>query len=164
MLPDVAYFPTCYYGALRAGAAVVPMSVLLKEREVAFHLRDSDAKVLLAWRESADAARAGAEQTGAECAIVEPGEFEALLAPYPPAGEAAERRSDDTAVLLYTSGTTGHAEGRRAHARQPPAQRGDHRAPLRARRVLGNAGHAAVLPRIRPDVRAQTHRSARVGA
>ena len=41
MLPNVAYFPICYYGALRAGAAVVPMNGLLKEREVAFHLGDS---------------------------------------------------------------------------------------------------------------------------
>jgi long-chain acyl-CoA synthetase len=35
MLPNVAYFPICYYGALRAGAAIVPMNMLLKEREVA---------------------------------------------------------------------------------------------------------------------------------
>ena len=49
MLPNVAYFAICYYGALRAGAAVVTMNGLLKEREVAFHLGDSGAKVLLAW-------------------------------------------------------------------------------------------------------------------
>jgi long-chain acyl-CoA synthetase len=48
MLPNVASFPICYYGALRCGAAVVPMNVLLKEREVAFHLGDCGAKVLLA--------------------------------------------------------------------------------------------------------------------
>src|ERR1700733_13080101 len=51
MLPNVAYFPVCYYGALRAGAAVVPMNGLLKEREVAFQLGDADAKILLAWHE-----------------------------------------------------------------------------------------------------------------
>ena len=79
MLPNVPYFPIVYYGALRAGAAVVPMNGLLKEREVAFHLSDSGAKVLLAWHEFAEAARAGAEQAGAECMLVEPGEFEALL-------------------------------------------------------------------------------------
>ena len=49
MLPNVAYFAICYYGALRAGAAVVTMNGLLKEREVAFHLDDSGAKLLLAW-------------------------------------------------------------------------------------------------------------------
>ena len=34
MLPNVPHFPLAYYGALRAGAIVVPMNVLLKGREV----------------------------------------------------------------------------------------------------------------------------------
>src|SRR4051794_13731370 len=49
MLPNVPQFALGYYGALRAGAVVVPMNVLLKEREVAFYLRDSGAKLLFAW-------------------------------------------------------------------------------------------------------------------
>jgi long-chain acyl-CoA synthetase len=43
MLPNTPHFPVCYYGALRAGAVIVPMNVLLKEREVAFYLRESRA-------------------------------------------------------------------------------------------------------------------------
>ena len=57
MLPNVAYFPICYYGALRAGAAIVPMNMLLKEREVAYYMADSGARVLFAWHQFAEAAR-----------------------------------------------------------------------------------------------------------
>ncbi len=44
--PNLPFFPVVYYGIMKAGAAVVPLSVLLKPREVAYHLRDSDAKAV----------------------------------------------------------------------------------------------------------------------
>ena len=115
MLPNVAYFPVCYYGSLRAGAAIVPMNPLLKDREVAFYLGDSDAKVVFAWHQFAEAAHGGAEQTGADCVLVEPGEFEALLGRCDSAPDVAEREVDDTAVILYTS-------ARRASRRGPSSR------------------------------------------
>ena len=111
MLPNVHYFPFCYYGALRAGAAIVPMNPLLKDREVAFYLGDSDAKLIFAWHQFAEPARHGAEQAGAECVVVEPGKLEALLGRYKPVDAVADRERDDTAVILYTSGTTGTPKG-----------------------------------------------------
>jgi long-chain acyl-CoA synthetase len=111
MLPNVPYFAVCYYGVLRAGGVVVPMNVLLKRREVAFYLGDSGAKLMFAWEGFADDAKAGADEAGAECIVVEPGEFEELLAALEPRGEVVDRAPDDTAVILYTSGTTGTPKG-----------------------------------------------------
>jgi len=74
MLPNVPQFAVAYYGVLRAGGVVVPMNVLLKEREVAFYLGDPEVKLVFAWHEFAQAAEHGAAQAGSECVLVAPGE------------------------------------------------------------------------------------------
>jgi long-chain acyl-CoA synthetase len=111
MLPNVPEFPIAYYGVLRAGAIVVPMNVLLKRREIAFYLSDSGAKLLLAWHGFAEEARAGAEEAGTELIEVEPAAFPALLDQHEPTPGLAETDADETAVILYTSGTTGKPKG-----------------------------------------------------
>ena len=110
-LPNVPYFPIVYYGALRIGAVVVPMNPLLKGREVEYHLSDSGAKVMVAWHQFAEAAEAGSEGAGAECVLVEPGKFDALLGEAEAVEETVEREDDDPAVIIYTSGTTGTPKG-----------------------------------------------------
>jgi long-chain acyl-CoA synthetase len=111
MLPNVLEFPIAYYGVLRAGAVVVPMNVLLKRREIAYFLDDPGAKLLLSWHGFAEEARGGAEEAGAELIEVEPASFAQLIDGYEPTPELAPTEEEDTAVILYTSGTTGKPKG-----------------------------------------------------
>ena len=110
MLPNVPLFAALYYGVLRLGAIVVPMNPLLKEREVAYYLGNSGAKLILSAPATADEARRGAAEAGATV-VVTNDEFESLLASTEPLELVVGRTGDDTAVILYTSGTTGQPKG-----------------------------------------------------
>jgi long-chain acyl-CoA synthetase len=111
MLPNVPYFGVVYYGILRAGAVVVPMNVLLKQREVSFYLSDSGARQLFVWHGFAAEAEQGARHAGNDVIVVRPGEFDRLVTGSPREAGDAERDGFDTAVILYTSGTTGTPKG-----------------------------------------------------
>jgi long-chain acyl-CoA synthetase len=111
MLPNVPHFEVAYYGILRAGAIVVPLNVLNKQREVEYYLRDSGAKLIFVWNDFAVEAEPAARETGCDLIAVAPGEFEQTLFQTEAITEMVERDAEDTAVLLYTSGTTGVPKG-----------------------------------------------------
>nr|WP_280855161.1 MULTISPECIES: long-chain fatty acid--CoA ligase [unclassified Streptomyces] len=109
MLPNVPAFPVLFYGVLLAGAVVVPMNPLLKAREVEYYLSDSGMKVVYGWDGSRDVVPGAAKAlgiTGITVPAIGPTELRGTPIEVP-----VERADGETAVILYTSGTTGQPKG-----------------------------------------------------
>ena len=138
-LPNCPQFVIALLGATRAGAIAVPFNPLYSAREIDYQLRDCGAKTMVVLDRFLPLVRSVRQGTGLEHVIVTSvkehfplplwllytltreirerparagaGElrFTDLLGPGAPAPIAT--REEDTAVLLYTGGTTGVSKG-----------------------------------------------------
>ncbi|MEP6902462.1 MAG: AMP-binding protein, partial [Actinomycetota bacterium] len=127
--PNLPFFPMVYYGILKAGAVVVPLNILLKSREIAYHLDDSDAKMYFCF-EGTTALPLGFEgfkgftatetcekfilltsDEKAESPFEDSNTFWEFIENQPSVFESEPTNENDTAVILYTSGTTGQPKG-----------------------------------------------------
>ncbi len=122
-------FPIIYFGILKAGAVVVPLSVLLKKDEIEYLLKDSEAKVYFCFAGTPDLPM-GEMGYAAFNAIKECEHFFVImpktemptsiegtltlrnfLEGQSPFFEMHQTNAEDTCVIIYTSGTTGRPKG-----------------------------------------------------
>jgi long-chain acyl-CoA synthetase len=120
LLPNVLDFPRVYYGALAAGATVVPIHLLLNAEEIAYVLRDSGAGVLVSHSSQLANGAAAAHLAGTRLVSVgplpvgladAPHRLEDAAAAVAPLPTYVTRQAEDIAVVFYTSGTTGQPKG-----------------------------------------------------
>lgn len=126
---NIPYFPIVYFGILKAGAVVVPLSVLLKKDEIAYHLKDSDAKAYFCFVGTDELpmgqmGHAGFSEVDAceQFYMIMPkadmpapidgvATLGSFMADQSPVGTYEATSAEDTAVIIYTSGTTGQPKG-----------------------------------------------------
>jgi len=124
LLPNCPSIIISYYGIWLAGASISPCNAMAKEKEIAYQLRDSGARLLIASDALCGLASSITEQIGIPLVPAPAGDkvkkedipcartFEEMT-------ESGKERptdftinpSEDMAVLLYTGGTTGDPKG-----------------------------------------------------
>ena len=127
--PNLIHFPIVYYGILKVGAIVVPLSILFKKQELVYHLKDSGAKAFFAYQGTeslpiADHAIAAfsAVEMVSHLILIEnfnlkkPSNsgfvlYHPLVENQKTSFEFYGTEETATAVIIYTSGTTGQPKG-----------------------------------------------------
>ncbi len=117
LLPNTPHFPLAYFGTLALGGVAVPVHALLKAEEIQYVLEDSGAKALVCAAPLLGEGAKGAELAGVPVlAVMDGGDatlerLDTLALEATPIEALVPREPDDTAVILYTSGTTGTPKG-----------------------------------------------------
>jgi len=119
MLPNIPQFIMSYFAILKIGAAVVPVSIFCKSREIHQQLEDSEAKGIIYWegfRSEVRQAVSGLDACDKRIVLSEKAELgevrlSYLMERYDPLERTVEVPPDDTALIVYTGKTTDRPRG-----------------------------------------------------
>jgi long-chain acyl-CoA synthetase len=117
LLPNTPHFPLAYFGTLALGGVAVPVHALLKAEEIQYVLEDSGAKALVCAAPLLGEGAKGAELAGVPVlAVMDGGDatlerIDTAALSATPIDAIVPTDPEDTAVILYTSGTTGTPKG-----------------------------------------------------
>ena len=108
-IPNCPAFVALYFGILKLGATVVPQSPLATVTELSQNMADAEANLVLCQPLNDDIP---AElSSGVRVVVVTSDDGLDLFGEHAPLDAIADVHGDDTAVILYTSGTTGRPKG-----------------------------------------------------
>src|ERR1700757_3276626 len=106
--PTVPEFVIAYLGIAAVGAVVVPVNTMSTRAELDYFIGDAGCALVVAWHELGPAAaEAAAAQGIRHWSLIEGAQMTGDDLP----GAVCDRASDDVAVILFTSGTTGRPKG-----------------------------------------------------
>ncbi|MGG5208135.1 long-chain-fatty-acid--CoA ligase [Chryseobacterium sp. MIQD13] len=123
LCPNIPQFPIIFFGILKTGAAVVPLSIFLKPEEISYQLSDSESKMFLCFagtpempvgrfgKEGFDSSETCRDFISIGNIAEDIQNFDDLIENEETDFESYITSSEDTAVIIYTSGTTGKPKG-----------------------------------------------------